>query len=42
MADSGVTPEGIKATLREKLEATYVEIEDMSGIQYPRIPLKNR
>jgi hypothetical protein len=31
MADSGVTPEGLKATLAEKLEATHVEIEDMSG-----------
>lgn len=31
MANSGVTPEGLKATLAEKVQATHVEIEDMSG-----------
>lgn len=31
MADSGVTPDGLKASLKEKVQATYVEIEDMSG-----------
>lgn len=29
--ESGVTEEGLKATLVEKLQATHVEIEDMSG-----------
>jgi hypothetical protein len=29
--ESGVTGEGLKATLIEKLQATHVEIEDMSG-----------
>jgi hypothetical protein len=29
--ESGVTEEGLKATLIEKLQATHVEIEDMSG-----------
>jgi hypothetical protein len=28
---SGVTPEAIKAKLAEKLGATHVEMEDMSG-----------
>ena len=29
---TGVTPEGIQSTLREKLEAQVVEVEDISGI----------
>lgn len=34
MADaSGVTEAGLKAALTEKIGATYVEIEDMSGRQ---------
>lgn len=28
---SGVTPQSLEATLREKLEASHVEIVDMSG-----------
>ncbi|KAF2477990.1 bola-like protein [Lindgomyces ingoldianus] len=28
---SGVTPEGLKSKLEEMLDATYVEIEDLSG-----------
>jgi hypothetical protein len=32
---SGVTEAGLKATLVEKLQATYVEIEDMSGTSPP-------
>jgi hypothetical protein len=31
MAESGVTEAGLKSTLAEKLEATHVDIEDMSG-----------
>jgi hypothetical protein len=31
MAESGVTSEGLKTTLVEKLQATHVEIEDRSG-----------
>lgn len=31
MADSGVTEAGLIATLQEKIQATHVEIEDMSG-----------
>jgi hypothetical protein len=30
-ATSGVTMEGLKKKLEEQLEATHVEIEDMSG-----------
>lgn len=30
-ASSGVTPDGIKQKLVEKLEATHVDIEDLSG-----------
>jgi len=30
MAESGVTEAGLKSTLAEKLEATHVDIEDMS------------
>ena len=29
---TGVTPEGIQSTLREKLEAQVVEVDDISGI----------
>lgn len=29
--DSGVTPDALKAKLAEKLDASHVEIEDMSG-----------
>ena len=29
--NSGVAPEALKTKLEEQLEATYVEIEDMSG-----------
>lgn len=28
---SGVTPNALKATLTQKLEATHVDIEDLSG-----------
>jgi stress-induced morphogen len=28
---SGVTPESISATLKSKLDASHVEVEDMSG-----------
>jgi hypothetical protein len=31
MAESSVTEEGLKAALVEKLQATHVDIEDMSG-----------
>lgn len=31
--NSGVTAQSLKSTLIEKLEATHVEIEDMSGTQ---------
>lgn len=30
-ASTGVTPESLKSTLVEKLGATHVQIEDMSG-----------
>jgi len=30
-ASSGVTPNTLKATLTQKLEATHVDIEDLSG-----------
>ena len=29
---TGITPETLKATLKEKLQASHVDIEDMSGI----------
>ncbi|KAK3173526.1 hypothetical protein OEA41_006856 [Lepraria neglecta] len=29
--ESGITPESLSKTLKEKLEAKYVDIEDMSG-----------
>src|SRR5271166_5817551 len=32
--ESGVTEAGLKATLTEKLQATHVEIEDMSGTSF--------
>jgi hypothetical protein len=32
---SGVTPESITATLKSKLDASHVEIEDMSGKNLP-------
>lgn len=31
---SGITPTSLKATLTQKLEAQYVDIEDMSGISF--------
>ncbi|KUJ14822.1 bola-like protein, partial [Mollisia scopiformis] len=31
MAESGVTEESLKTKIREQLQATHVEIEDMSG-----------
>lgn len=34
---SGVTPESITATLKSKLDASHVEIEDMSGKQDYRL-----
>ncbi len=37
--ESGVTEAGLKATLTEKLEATHVEIEDMSGTHTNPLPL---
>lgn len=33
---SGVTPQSLEATLREKLEASHVEIVDMSGRLHER------
>lgn len=32
---SGVTPETIQTTLKEKLEAQHVDIADLSGIDHP-------
>jgi hypothetical protein len=32
---SGVTPESITATLKSKLDASHIEIEDMSGKKSP-------
>ena len=29
---SGITPTSLKATLTQKLEAQYIDIEDMSGM----------
>ena len=29
---TGITPETLKATLREKLQANHVDVEDMSGM----------
>lgn len=37
--ESGVTEAGLKAKITEQLQATHVEIEDMSGIYCPTIPL---
>lgn len=36
---SGVTPEGLRSTLQEKIQAIHVDIEDMSGTTtfYPSI-----
>lgn len=31
-ASSGITPDSLKTTLQQKLEATHVDIEDLSGI----------
>jgi len=31
-ASSGITPDSLGATLREKLEASHVDIQDLSGI----------
>jgi hypothetical protein len=36
--ESGVTEKGLKATLIEKLQATHVEIEDMSGSSCAPLP----
>jgi hypothetical protein len=33
--ESGVTEDGLKAKITEQLQATHVEIEDMSGIFLP-------
>jgi hypothetical protein len=33
--DSGVTADGLKLKITEQLQATYVEIEDMSGLSIP-------
>jgi hypothetical protein len=37
--ESGVTETGLKAKIIEQLQATHVEIEDMSGIFCPTLPL---
>jgi hypothetical protein len=37
--ESGVTEAGLKAKIIEQLQATHVEIEDMSGIFCPTLPL---
>lgn len=37
--ESGVSEAGLKAKITEQLQATHVEIEDMSGIFYPTMPL---
>ena len=36
--DSGVTEAGLKAKLADILQATHVEIEDMSGKIFPTTP----
>lgn len=39
---SGITPQTLSATLREKLEASHVDINDISGIHlllFPMIPI---
>ena len=33
-AASGITPDSLGATLREKLEASHVDIADLSGMHY--------
>lgn len=37
MAESGVTEESLRTKITEQLQATHVEIEDMSGV-YPTTP----
>lgn len=36
--ESGVTEVGLRAKITEQLQATHVEIEDMSGISAPLCP----
>ena len=36
--ESGITPESLSKTLKEKLEAKHVDIEDMSGTSSPSPP----
>jgi hypothetical protein len=38
-ADSGVTEDGLKTKITDLLQATYVDIEDMSGIYAYAPPL---
>ena len=35
---SGITPSSLQKTLTEKLEASHVDIEDMSGTSPPLLP----
>lgn len=38
-ASSGITPDTLGATLREKLEASHVDVQDLSGKDMPFAPL---
>jgi len=37
--ESGVTEASLKAKITDLLQATYIDIEDMSGIGTPPLPL---
>ena len=38
-ASTGITPETLKSTLAQKLDASHVDIEDLSGTPIPSLSI---